>query len=274
LPDAETIPAKAREPAGRASDLDLLLSAGAEAAKLALGFHRKSPQVWSKEGGSPVSEADIAVDRLLAERLRGARPDYGWLSEETADDSARLNAKRLFVVDPIDGTRNFIEGGDEWTVALAVVEAGRPVTAVLIAPALDVVLAASLGSGATRNGRKIGGAGVATGPALRFSGPRGVSRRIAATSQGGNMSFRFVPSLAYRLALIATGELDIAVAGPDAHDWDLAAADLLVHEAGGRVADFEGRAVLYNRPEPRHPSLIAAAPGLFSTVAAALNEAG
>src|SRR5712664_1853384 len=117
-------------------DLDLLVAAAREAAALALTFFGQDPRSWAKGATSIVSEADFALDRLLAERLRTARPDYGWLSEETADNPERLDRRRVFVVDPIDGTRAFLSGRSEWCVSLAVVADGRPVVAVLLAPAL------------------------------------------------------------------------------------------------------------------------------------------
>ena len=115
-------------------DLSLLRAAAVEAGRIALGYFRQNPEVWLKGGSSPVSEADYAVDRYLKETLLAARPDYGWLSEETADHPARLASRRTFVVDPIDGTRGFLEGGSRWCVSVAVVEAGRSVAGVIEAP--------------------------------------------------------------------------------------------------------------------------------------------
>jgi myo-inositol-1(or 4)-monophosphatase len=258
----------------READLDLLTDVAREAGELALSFFRRSPRTWVKGKGSPVSEADIAVDRLLAERLLSARPDYGWLSEETADNEDRLRAERLFVVDPIDGTRTYLEGGTEWTVSVAVVEGERPVAGVLLAPARGDLFQAAAGSGARRNGSPIRVTVRHDLSGASLSGPRRLARLVSEAPTVHLPQIRFVPSLAYRFALVAAGEIDAAVAGPNAHDWDLAAADLLVHEAGGRVADLSGSSVRYNRPIPRHPSLIAAPAALSGAVADLLEESG
>jgi Archaeal fructose-1,6-bisphosphatase and related enzymes of inositol monophosphatase family len=118
-----------------ADDLELLRSTAVAAGIIASSYFRKDVRSWTKENASPVSEADIIVDRFLAANLLQARPDYGWLSEETADNPSRLDCERVFVVDPIDGTRAFLRGEDYWTVSLAVVENGVPVAGVVYAPA-------------------------------------------------------------------------------------------------------------------------------------------
>ena len=129
-------------------DLDLLVTAAREAGDLALRFFGRDPQSWAKGLTSIVSEADFAVDRLLADRLTPARPDYGWLSEETADSPDRLARRRIFVVDPIDGTRAFLSGRAEWCISLAIVEDGRPIAAALYAPVIGALFRAIAGGGA------------------------------------------------------------------------------------------------------------------------------
>ena len=248
----------------RADDLDLLERAGAEAAAVALSYFGREPQVWMKEGGSPVSEADLAVDRRLADLLLGERPGYGWLSEETADTELRLTRERVFVVDPIDGTRSFLAGVKDWTVSLAVVEAGRPVVSVLVAPALGLTFHAIAGEGAFLSGRRLHASPVSKIGEASFAS----SRRYAGAVRGPGPARkpRFIGSLAYRIALVATGEIDVVIAKPDARDWDLAAADLLVHEAGARLATLGGANLGYNGQETTHPTLIAANPALFGDV--------
>ncbi len=154
------------------ADLELLKDAAVEAGRLAMRFFRHDPRVWTKAGGSVVTEADVAVDRFLRERLLAARPDYGWLSEETEDDPTRRDRAAVFVVDPIDGTRDFVEGGDFWCVSLAVVEAGRPVAAALNAPARGELYWAALGGGAWLGDRRLA-VSSRTGPR------RGAARRAA-----------------------------------------------------------------------------------------------
>ncbi len=248
----------------RADDLALLVEAGREAERLALSFYRRDPRVWEKEGGSPVSEADLAVDRRLAALLIGARPGYGWLSEETADTALRLDRDRVFVVDPIDGTRSFLAGAKDWTISLAVVEAGRPAVAVLVAPALGIVFHGIAGEGAFVDGRKLAAGTGADLAAARFASSRRYASAV--TVAGPTRKPRFVGSLAYRMALVASGEIDVAIAKPNARDWDLAAADLLVHEAGAKLATLEGARLRYNERDTTHPTLVAANPALFGDV--------
>lgn len=248
-----------------ADDLTLLRRAGVEAAEIALRYFRRDPQVWEKDGGSPVSEADFAVDRHLGELLLRERPGYGWLSEETADNDLRLGRRRLFVIDPIDGTRSFLAGRDDWTVSLAVVEDGRPVTAVLVAPAIGATFHAILGAGSFRDGERLAASRVDTLADARFASSRRYVSAIDARDPARKP--RFVGSLAYRIALVAAGEIDVAIAKGNARDWDLAAADLLVHEAGARLATPDGRSLRYNERDATHPALIAANPMLFGDAA-------
>ncbi|SDB28052.1 3'(2'),5'-bisphosphate nucleotidase CysQ [Bauldia litoralis] len=251
-------------------DLELLKSAGKEAGDLALSYFRRDPQVWLKEGGSPVSEADIAVDQRLSDILRAARPDYGWLSEETVDSPERLGRQRVFVVDPIDGTRAFLAGHDEWTVSLAIVENGRPISAALVGPALSVNYSATVGGGAFNNGRRLAFTPATGLGGARFASATRYTREVEAES-GSRTRPRYVPSLAYRLALVASGEIDVAIVRPTARDWDLAAADLLVQEAGARLSDLSGKPLLYNARHTGHPTLVATAPELFDQVVNLVN---
>ena len=243
------------------ADLDLLATAAREAGEIALRFFRRDPEVRFKHGGSPVSEADLAADRHLAERLRAARPDLGWLSEETADGPERLARSRVFVVDPIDGTRAFLRGEAEWAVSVAIVENGRPVVAALYQPVTDTLLTAVAGRGAQREGKRLHVVDRTDLIGARLSGPRKyLENRIlreARISAGA-----VVPSLALRIAHVADGRTDIAYGTGNAHDWDLAAADLLVQEAGGRLTSADGEPIRYNRAVPRHPPLVASVPGL------------
>jgi myo-inositol-1(or 4)-monophosphatase len=258
--------------AGTSDDLDLLIAAAREAGALAMTYFRNGPKTWAKGETSIVSEADIALDRLLFSRLTEARPDYGWLSEETADDEARLSRERVFVVDPIDGTRGFLAGGDEWTVSLAVVDKGYPVAAALFAPSLGVMFEAKVGEGAFRNGHRLQASARTELAGASVAGSKRLVREAQDVASVPLEYYGFVTSLAYRFALVAAGEIDAAIARPGSHDWDLAAADLLVHEAKGRLADLSGNRPRYNGREPRHPTLLATTPALSEAMAKVVEK--
>ena len=247
---------ESRADSSQDADLELLAASAREAGRLAMTFFGRDPRAWMKGGDSPVTEADIAVDELLRRRLQAARPDYGWLSEETADDPARLLAPRIFVVDPIDGTRGFIEGDRRWCVSIAVVAAGRPVAAALFAPALDVLFTAIAGFGARRDGKPIAASSRARLEGAHIAGPKswfGSKAMKALPTRRAD----YVPSLALRFAFVADGTFDAAFASPRSQDWDLAACDLLVHEAGGALTELDGQKPLYNRERLSHDVLAA-----------------
>jgi myo-inositol-1(or 4)-monophosphatase len=228
-----------------------------EAGALALSTFQKPLKSWIKGESSPVCEADIAVDLLLRTRLTADAPHYAWLSEESVDDPARVNARVVWIVDPIDGTRAYIAGNPEWTVAAALVEDGRPIVACVFAPASGEFFFAIAGEGATLNGAAIMTTDGKDIEGARVSGPKRMVERMAAITPSV-VAMPRVPSLALRLTRVAQGTLDVAIAGGNSHDWDLAAADLLVHEAGGALTPFSGEPLCYNRPVPRHGMLVAA----------------
>jgi myo-inositol-1(or 4)-monophosphatase len=227
-----------------------------EAGALALRSFRAPVRSWFKSGNSPVSEADLAVDRFLRERLETVAPDCGWLSEETEDEPSRLDAERVWIVDPIDGTRAFLAGLPDWTVSVALSQGGRPILAAVYAPFVDEFFLAHAGGGASCNGRPMS-ASVGGIAHARVAGPRSYLDGLAAAVPDVVLEPK-VHSLALRLTRVAQGTLDIAFASTSSHDWDLAAADLLVHEAGGALTTLTGEILTYNRPDPVHAALIAA----------------
>jgi myo-inositol-1(or 4)-monophosphatase len=237
-------------------DRDRLAAAVQEAGAIARRFFRGPLKQWTKgQGDSPVTEADIAANDLLHKHLVEAGD--GWLSEESENDPARLDAERVWVVDPIDGTRAFIAGREDWSVSVALVVGGRPVVAALYAPVTEELFLATNGGGATRNNvpvRASSGAGL---EGARVGGPKRMLDRMTLDGTGV-VAMPRIHSLALRLARVADGGLDAAIAGGNGHDWDLAAADLLVHEAGGLMTALDGRPLIYNRPDPVHSMLIAA----------------
>ena len=243
-------------------DLELLRDAAGEAASIAVSYFRRDPEVWWKEGNSPVSEADYAVDRFLQQRLLGARGGYGWVSEEMPPESAagpgEAEPERFFVVDPIDGTRAYLRGEDTWCVSVAVVENGRPVAGVIAAPMLQETFAVTAEGPALLNGGPCEVSRPAAADVLGLAVPEAMRKRVATAGDGGVSIEKAVPSLAYRLALVASGRLDGTLIRARANDWDIAAADLLIERAGGLLCDREGRRTLYTSKGRRHGVLMAA----------------
>ncbi len=258
-----------QDPAAARAALAFLADAAREAGAIALAFFapgaRTTAAIDTKQGGSPVTEADLRANACIERRLRPQFPDAGWLSEETIDAPERSAHPTVLIVDPIDGTRGFIAGDPRWAVSIALVVDGRPIAGVVHAPALAETYAAVLGEGATLNGRAIAASLRADFEGARIAGPRPRIDRLFGSRHRLDVVPK-IPSLAYRLALIASGALDLALAKEDAHDWDIAAADLIVHEAGGALCTREHRTPRYNEPVPSHGELFAAPAGLMSAL--------
>ena len=240
-----------------ARDAALLTDTVREAGALALSLFRTELKNWTKGASSPVSEADIAVNELIAERLRSATPDYGWLSEESADDETRVGKHLVWIVDPIDGTRAYLAGREDWCVSVALVEDGQPVMGAVFAPASGEFFFAQAGCGSRLNGATVH---ATSGTGLDFSriaGPKPLVERLNRTSGEISLHPR-IGSLALRLCRVADGKLDAAFAGGQSRDWDLAAANLIVQEANGSMTALSGDTILYNRREVTHGILVAA----------------
>lgn len=247
-------------------DLDLILSAAQEAGALILERREAGLTVEYKANNSPVTDADLAADALLTERLRTARPDYGWLSEETADNPERLERRRIFLVDPIDGTRAYARGRPWFAVSIAVVEDGAPVAGVVLAPALDETYTAVAGGGAFLNGERIVHSGRTDLADAAMVGDKALFAHPAWHTPWPPMRIESRNSLAYRMCLVASGAFDAAVAPGDKSEWDLGAADLIAREAGAVICDRHGQPFVYNRPDPSHAGLVACAPGLATLI--------
>jgi myo-inositol-1(or 4)-monophosphatase len=260
-------------PESDAADATLLVESVREAGNIARRFYGSQYKSWDKGHGNPVTEADIAIDEFLKETLLEAHPDYGWLSEETADDPARLNRERVFVVDPIDGTLGFLKQRPQFTIVAAVVEKGRPVAGAVYNPITEEMFAASTGKGATRNGE-----------AIHVSSHTGFDHmRLLAEKKLADPARWTVPwpqsmihetraSVAYRMALVAAGEYDAVVSLTHKSDWDIAAAELIVSEAGGITTTRDGKALRYNAEKPDHQSLICAGPALHARLLQRMGE--
>ena len=258
------------------ADLALLESTVREAGAIARGFFGGSYRRWSKAQGSPVTDADLAVDKFLKEHLRAARPDYGWLSEETDDDPARLNAGTIFVVDPIDGTVAFLKGRPHFTICAAVVQNGLPIAGVVLNPISGECFSARAGHGAFLNGAAIHVSASETLEGCRMLADKAMfahpAWNISPNIPWPAMEIETRNSVAYRLVLVACGAFDAMLALSAKRDWDLAAADLILREAGGIVTSHDGAALRYNTPEAVQRSVIGAAPALHALLLARVGH--
>jgi myo-inositol-1(or 4)-monophosphatase len=249
------------------SDLELIADAARQAGSIALSHFNQSPEVWWKnEGRSPVSAADFAANEILEKLLRKARPDYGWMSEETEDSADRLSRDTLFIIDPIDGTRGFLAGQKLWCVSVAVVHKGRPVAGVLHAPALDEFYEAIEGGIALKNGAPIRVSQPDAATPVRFAIAEDVLNAFPRELKDRIERVRHVPSLAYRIAMVADGSIEGTFVKRNSHDWDLAAADLILERAGGRLVNMDATALSYNRDDVRHGELCAGSTTLLNAL--------
>jgi myo-inositol-1(or 4)-monophosphatase len=241
------------------NDLALLIEAAREAGSIAKRYFQKDPAVTDKpDGAGPVTEADLAVNAMLESGLQAARPEYGWLSEETEDGPARLHTQRQFVVDPIDGTRAFINHSKDWAHSLAIVENGQAVAGAVYLPMRDMMFAATKGGGATLNGAPI------TASAKTEDG---------ATLLGSKANFApdfwkggilppvervFRSSLAYRMCLVAQGRFDGMITLRPSWEWDIAAGAIIAAEAGAQITDQHDASLRFNNVHPQVPGVLAA----------------
>jgi myo-inositol-1(or 4)-monophosphatase len=244
------------------SDLALLKDCAVEAGRIARSFWREDPQVWDKGGDDPVSEADFAVDTFLRETLLAARPDYGWVSEETEDDDGRLGRDRVFVVDPIDGTRAFVAGQTTWAHSLAVATKGEVTAACVFLPVSERMYLAERGGGATLNDEPIRASATRALENAQVLSPRVTFQDRFWKNGVPDVGRHFRPSLAYRLALVGQGRFDAMLTLRPAWEWDIAAGSLIVSEAGGIATDKRGRPLRFNTPSRQSAGVVASAPGL------------
>jgi myo-inositol-1(or 4)-monophosphatase len=256
--------------AALADDHALLVDAVRAAGALALDFRRRGFDVRHKKPGDPVTDADLAVDRALAERLCAARPGYGWLSEESPESADRAHAPRTWIVDPIDGTKGFVADNDEWAVSVALVEGTRPVAAVVFNPATGELFDAAVGGGARLNGRPIRVTRAVALNGARLGSSRNEQRRRLWMHLVPDARIEVLDAIAHKLALVAAGRLDGVISLRPKSEWDIAAGHLLITEAGGVITEAGGAALAYNKPEPRIAGLIASGPVIYPALRAAL----
>ncbi|WP_323766478.1 3'(2'),5'-bisphosphate nucleotidase CysQ [Antarctobacter sp.] len=250
-----------------ANDLALLIDAARQAGEIARGFVGGPLDVQFKAADdSPVTKADLAVNTRLAQMLRDARPHYGWLSEETPDDTARLAAKRVFIIDPIDGTRSFIAGEKTWAHALAVVEDGRTTAAVVYLPMMDKLYTASLGNGARLNDTPITTSAISAPNEAQVLATRASLKPEWWPGGLPEMRRSHRPSLAYRQSLVAEGRYDAMFTFRPTWEWDIAAGALILSEAGARITDRRGAPLRFNAAQPQADGLVAANPDLHGAL--------
>lgn len=241
-----------------AHDLSLLIDAAQEAGRIATSFSGPNAQRWDKPGGAgPVTEADLAVNDMLEVELQAARPDYGWLSEETEDTQDRLDHDAVFIIDPIDGTRSFADGSRTWAHSLAIARGGVVTEAVIFLPMRDLMYTARAGTGAQLNDETL-----TIGTRSELSGAdiltnRGSMEKRHWDGPPPRVNRAHRPSLAYRMALVAQGKYDAMLTVFPAWEWDIAAGDLILREAGAAVSDRAGKALVFNSPHPRSNGVVA-----------------
>ena len=233
------------------AQLQQAIAATREAGALTLQHFGGSQEVAYKDRGDPLTAADLQADAYLKQALRDLRPDCGWLSEETVDDRQRLTKEAVWIVDPIDGTREFVEGIPEYVVAVALVEGGVPTLAVIYNPAQEEVFAAVSGSGTFRNGRRVFCSEVQSLSQAAVVVSRSETKRGEIDPFRPHLgAIRPVGSVAYKLALVAAGACDLNFSVQDKNEWDVCAGDLLVREAGGLMHTRDRQVRTYNQADP------------------------
>lgn len=242
---------------------DRVSAIAAEAGALALSRFGGEVKRWEKSPGQPVCEVDIAIDRLLRDRLSALLPEAGWLSEETVDSADRLGGRRVWVVDPIDGTRDYLRARPGWAVSIALVEDGQPVIAVLDAPARDEHWRAVAGEGAFRGTTRVRASG-----RTELAGAR-VPADALAKADRDFVTVAKPNSIALRMAMVAAGEADLLATLRWGHEWDIAAAVLIAREGGAAVSDALGRPLSFNTPRGEAFGVLVTAPAIH---AAAVNR--
>jgi myo-inositol-1(or 4)-monophosphatase len=260
------------------SDIAIMEEAAIAAGKVIMKYYREGEQVANsaevreKSLNNPLTEADLEADRLLRQMLLDARPDYGWLSEETVDSSTRLGKKRVWVVDPIDGTKEFIIGLPQFAVSIGLVEDGKPIAACVHNPAVNELFLAELGKGTTLNHQAVN-----TTPRSQLTGSSCLASR-SETKRGDWDCFKtefaltMMGSIAYKLAMVAAGRYDLTFTLTPKNEWDFCAGELLVTEAGGQVTHKDGTFCQYNKEDPRVRSLLVSNGTLHSDLLKRLKD--
>ena len=221
---------------------------------------------WEKTPGSPVCTADLEVDAFLRRELGRLLPAAGWLSEETADHPERLAKGLCWLVDPIDGTRDFIAGRAGWAVSVALISAGKPLIGLLVAPAREETWSAVAGQGATLNGRSL-----VASTRRALAGAR-VPADTLPPEDRDLVTVDKPNSIALRIAMVADDRADLLATLRWGYEWDIAAATLIAREAGAAVSDAFGAPLCYNKRDPRAFGVLVSAPGIHKAAVARLAD--
>jgi len=245
-------------------DFELLTATVREAGALAMTYFRRDIDTTRKSDGTPVSEADLAVDRYLREQLAGEGSPHGWLSEETADNLQRLDRRSLWVVDPIDGTRAFLEGTEQWVISAALVVNKQPVLAALYNPVTEELFTARRGMGAFLNGERVAVEDADAVEDAHIMGSKGMFMKSIWAKPWPSFRRSFVNSIAYRISTVASGKVNAALSITALAEWDVAAATLMMREAGGVISTLDGFPLSFNKEEVRSHGIVAAGPKLHA----------
>lgn len=240
------------------SEHNLVKGSILEAGKLALKWFKKDPEQWEKDDGSLVSKADIEVNDLLNKLLKNKNPEFGWLSEENEDDKSRLNKKITFVVDPLDGTKAFLEGKKEFSISVAIVKNGLPISGIVFSPSTGEIFEAEKNKGSWRNNKKVIISNYKKLEKCKMIAFKPMFSHPAWKKPWPKMDVENRNSIAYRMALVASGQYDAMMALNSKNDWDIAAGDLLISEAGGNVTLHTSKKIIYNTENTKKPSVIGA----------------
>lgn len=255
------------------TDLQILIQAAQHAGEIALKYWRNEPVFWDKgDNQGPVSEADLAVNNYLEDALRKARPEYGWLSEESTDDPSRHDARRCFIVDPIDGTRAFLDGQDGFSHSLAIAEGDRIVAGVVFLPARQICYSASIDGPATRNNQPIMPQDAPIESATVLASKPALNPVLWRDGLLPPFRREFRSSLAWRLCLAAEGRFNAAISLRAAWEWDIAAGSLIAERAGCVVSDCKGRPLRFNSVGAKTDGLVIAPSGLHGQIMARLAQ--
>jgi myo-inositol-1(or 4)-monophosphatase len=249
------------------NDLQLLIDAVRKAGEIALATRAGGLTHQRKKDGSIVTSGDLAVDHVLHDMLTGARPDYGWFSEEGTDPTTRKIRAQCWIADPIDGTRHYFEGGDKWCIGAGLLHHGECVAGALYLPVQGTLYHGAKGHGAFRDDVKLRVRNTSAPPDIM------ASKTDAARFTGANRVSRQDLPFLLRLAMVAAGEIDAVVSSTSKHDWDLAPGVLLISEAGGIATDFTGGALSFNEAAGAQNGIIAATGEAHARLTAAREAA-